>query len=138
MAGMSKATENESINPGAARDHTKCLSWPAVKESASFLEAEKALDIVVLDIGTHSSFADFFIIASAQSFGHLKGLVKNVDDVLYKHELSAKGTRRGVNDDDNWILLDCGDFIIHLMTQEARDFYTLEKLWIESPQVDFH
>jgi len=135
MAGMSKIIENDSA--GSTRDHTACLSWGAVKESASFLEDEKATDVLVLDIGMQSSFADFFIIASAQSLGHMRGLVKNVDGVLATHNLGPRGTKRGVNDDDNWILLDCGDFIIHIMTGEARAFYDLEKLWFESPRVEF-
>ena len=135
MAGMSKITENAAA--GSARDYTACLSWDAAKESACFLEAEKALDVLVLDIGLQSSFADFFIIASAQSLGHMRGLVRNVDSVLAKHGLGPRGTKRGVNDDDNWILLDCGDFIIHIMTREAREFYDLEKLWFESPHVEF-
>lgn len=135
MAGSSKITENE--NQGLSRDHTVCLSWPAVSESACFLEDEKALDVLVLDIGLQSSFADFFILATAQSLGHLRGLVKNLDGVLAKHGLGPRGTKRGVNDDDNWILLDCGDFIVHLMTREAREFYDLEKLWFESPHIAF-
>ena len=72
MAGMSKITDSDQS--GTTRDHTACLSWAAVSESACFLEDEKALDVLILDIGQHSSFADFFLLATAQSLGHLRGL----------------------------------------------------------------
>lgn len=133
MAGQSKAIEGTA----GARDSASVPSWPAARDCARFLEGEKAADVLVVDIGLQSSFADFFVIATAQSLGHLRGLVKNIDGPLAAHGLGAKGTKRGVNEDDNWILLDCGDFLIHLMTAEAREFYDLEKLWFESPRVDF-
>lgn len=136
MAGMSRKTENDTGSAAAvAGSHTELGSWTAVRDCARFLIDEKAGDVQILQVTARSSFADFFIIATAQSFGHLKGLVRNVDEVLARHEVWAKGGKRGVNEDDTWVLLDCGDFIIHLMMQEAREFYDLEKLWFDSPRL---
>ena len=130
-------SEQINTNEVIAREAQTTIAWPAVRDSAKFLDNEKALDVVVLDIGNQCSFADFFVIATAQSLGHLRGLVKNIDEIFAAHDIGARGTKRGVHEDDNWILLDCGDFLVHLMTQEAREFYNLEKLWFESPRVNF-
>jgi ribosome-associated protein len=132
MAGQSREIEN---GLGVAGGHSALASWAAVKDSARFLIDEKAVDVQVLQVSERSSFADFFVLATASSSGHLRGLVRNLDEVLARHGVWAKGGRRGVNEDDTWILLDCGDFIVHLMLQEAREFYDLEKLWFDSPRL---
>jgi ribosome-associated protein len=132
---MSQKTENTGNAAVGGGDYSAFGSWGAVSECARFLMDEKAQDVQVLQVAARSSFADFFIIATAQSLGHLKGLVRNVDEVLAKHDIRAKGGKRSVNDDDTWVLLDCGDFIVHLMMREAREFYDLEKLWFDSPRL---
>ena len=144
MAGMSRKTEivdAQAAGPVASgtgdsgNGHAALACWPAVRECARFLKDEKAQDVQVLQVSVRSSFADFFVLATAQSAGQLKGMVRNVDEVLAKHGVRAKGGKRSVNDDDTWVLLDCGDFIIHLMLQEAREFYDLEKLWFDCPRL---
>ena len=141
MAGMSRKTEAGATAPGSnestvlAGNHEALASWPVVRDCARFLRDEKAQDVQVLQVSVRSSFADFFVIATAQSAGQLKGFVRNVDEVLARHGVRAKGGKRSVNDDDTWVLLDCGEFIVHLMLREAREFYDLEKLWFDSPRL---
>lgn len=108
----------------------------AVLKVSTFLIDAKAQDVLVLDISKQSGFADYFVIATLNSFGQLRGLLKNLDDELMDMGIHTKGAKKSLNDDDTWVLLDCGDFIIHLMLKAARDFYALEKLWHDSPRLD--
>lgn len=108
-----------------------------VKGCCRVLEAQKASDVVLLDISARSGFADYFIIAGATSQGHLRGLLKETDTYLMEHGIHGRGTKRGAMDDESWILLDCENIIIHLMNAQAREFYALEKLWYESPRINF-
>ncbi len=108
-----------------------------IQACCRLLVDQKAMDVVLLDISQRASFADWFVIATVTSLGHLRGLTKNVDEFLAPHEIHARGSKRTVQDDDNWILLDCGDFVVHLMTKEGREFFDLEKLWFDSPVCDY-
>ena len=103
---------------------------------ARFLNDQKATDVTLIDISKQSGFADYFVIATVSSFGQLRGLLKNLDDELATAGVHTKGTKRSLTEDEQWILVDCADFIVHLMTKPARDFYALEKLWFESPHLD--
>jgi len=111
-------------------------SKEVVLEAARFLRDEKASEVCVIDISKQSGFADFFVVATVNSFGALRGLIKNLDGKLAELGVKARGAKKTINEDDCWILLDCADFIVHLMTQQAREFYALEKLWFESPKLD--
>lgn len=95
---------------------------------ARFLEDHRGQNTVAIDISTKSSFADYFIITTVNSMGHLRGLL---DQLLpYLDEIDAEplnGRKR--RDENGWILLDCGFLIVHLMTGEFREFYELERLW---------
>lgn len=123
MAGMSKNDEAPACKP-------------VVLALARFLEEVKAEDVVVLDISARSGFADYFVIAGANSHGQLRGFTRQADEELMKHGVHPRGARRNLADDETWVLLDCDDFIIHLMLKPARDFYALEKLWFDCPRID--
>ena len=93
----------------------------------------KGVDITVLDIG-RSSIADAMIIATGTSVRHVGSLAESV-------RLGAKEAGHpplGVEGDStsDWVLVDLGDVIVHVMTAEKRDFYALEKLWSVGPDED--
>ena len=74
------------------------------------------------------------MIATATSLAHLRGLARFIDEEL--PGLGLARLRRGsAADDDEWLLIDLGGIIVHLMTESARSFYELEKLWFQSPAV---
>ena len=75
-----------------------------------------------------SSWTDYFIIATVTSQTHMRGIVRYVNGFLHEHSIEPLRRRKRV-DEEGWILIDCGDFVVHLMTQENRDFYELERLW---------
>lgn len=95
---------------------------------AKFLDEHRGRETVAIDITEKSSFADFFIITTVNSMGHLRGLLDQLFPFLGELDMDPlNGKKR--RDDDGWILLDCGFLIIHLMTEEFREFYDLERLW---------
>ncbi|MGY0399154.1 MAG: ribosome silencing factor [Ostreibacterium sp.] len=106
----------------------KTLSVSALKDLALHaLEKLKAQDIVILDVKDKANFTDFMIIASGTSDRHLKAMANQVHLDSKKAgnpPLSTEG-----KDTRNWILVDLGDVVVHLMRPEIRDMYALEKLW---------
>ncbi len=92
------------------------------------LAEHKGNDILGLSIGDHCSWTDYFIIVTATSTAHLKSLHKYVRQFLRKHGIEPL-SRQKVIEDDTWILIDCGCFVVHIMDKEKRLFYELEKLW---------
>ncbi len=87
--------------------------------------------VVLLDIAIQSGWTDWFVIATATSTTHLRGLAKAVDGYASERKLSVRGGS-SIKDDEEWVLLDMGDVVIHLMSERARAFYELEKLWFQA------
>jgi len=102
---------------------------------AAVLDQKKAIDIVVMDIKEKSSFADFFVIASANSERQLSTLSDEIEDrlakdnILVKH-IEGKGT-------SGWILMDFGDVIVNLFSLEQRERYNIDKVWGDCEIVPF-
>lgn len=95
------------------------------------LEALKGLDITVIDIAEKSSIADAMMVATGTSKRHVRSLAESVRQSAKQSEHPPLGFEGG--DSSDWILVDLGDIIVHVMTQEKRDFYALEKLWSVGP-----
>lgn len=93
------------------------------------LENTKAIDIVSLDVAAISSMMSKIIIASGTSTRHAKSLANNVVVAAKKAGLQPLGVEGQAGGE--WVLVDLGDVVVHLMQAEARDFYELEKLWGE-------
>lgn len=95
---------------------------------------KKAIDLTVLGVGKLTSIADFFILTSASSERQAQAIADNVLDMLREEmnvrPLLVEGTTPG-----RWILLDFGDFIFHVFTEDCRRFYGLERLWGDAPNV---
>ena len=95
---------------------------------------KKATDLDVLAVGSLTSIADYFILTSAGNERQAQAIADSVESRL-KDELRVKpllveGTTPG-----RWILLDFGDFIVHIFTEDMRRFYGLERLWGDAPNV---
>lgn len=94
----------------------------------AFLEDHKGIETKVIDVSEECSWTDCFIITTVTSLGHLRGLAREIWDVINQLGLEVNNRHKAVGD-DGWELIDCGNIVIHLMSQEMRDFYSLEKLW---------
>jgi len=99
----------------------------------SALEDIKAKDIKILDVSRISSFTDMMVIASGQSNRQIKALADRVVEQAKAHghrPLGAEG-----HDSGEWVLVDLGNIVVHMMQPHIRDFYQLEKLWGDDPVV---
>lgn len=95
---------------------------------------KKAFDVDVLSVGELTSIADYFVLATATNERQAAAIADNILDQL-KTQMKVKpllveGTAPG-----RWILLDYGDFIIHIFIEDVRRFYGLERLWGDAPNV---
>jgi ribosome-associated protein len=98
------------------------------------LEEVKAKDIVKLDVRELTTVTDYMIVASGTSNRHVKALAEAVAE-----KSRAAGHRpAGIEgaDGSEWVLLDLGDALVHVMLPRVREFYNLEKLWLLSPAKD--
>jgi len=98
------------------------------------LETLKGLDITVIDITEKSSIADAMMVATGTSKRHVSSLAESVRLSAKRADHAPLGFEGG--DSSDWVLVDLGDVIVHVMTQEKRDFYALEKLWSVGPDSD--
>ena len=94
------------------------------------LEDKKATNIEVLDVAEQTSLADYFVVASCQSTVQVRACVDDIEESGF--EINHKEGYRG----GSWILVDCGDVIVHVMQHEMREFYDIERLWDDVGNVD--
>lgn len=97
------------------------------KTALQALEDLKAQDIVALDIKKISNIADMIIICSGTSNRHVKALADNIVEHAKKAKFQVLGVEGET--DCEWVLVDFGDIIVHIMQAKTREFYELEKLW---------
>ena len=103
------------------------LTTPVWLTAVRAAEAKKALDIRVLDLRDVTSFADFFVICSGTNPKQIQAISEEIGLELGKrgeYPVSVEGFANA-----EWILADFGDYLIHVFSPKARDFYELERLW---------
>jgi ribosome-associated protein len=86
----------------------------------------KALDIKVLDVRGQTIIADFFVICTGTSNTHIRSIAGNIGDKMREGGFRAKPEGEG---DSLWVVMDYGDAILHVLSEETREFYDLERLW---------
>lgn len=109
-------------------------SLELAKKAANILDNKKAREISVIGIRDISVLADYFVISTGTSSTHVKALADEVEFQL-KEEGTAAGHIEGYRS-NSWILLDYGNVIIHIFTEESRQFYDLDRLWQDGEKVD--
>jgi ribosome-associated protein len=109
----------------AAREHARRLAEAAQDKNAE--------DVVALEVGDLTSFADAFVIATAGSDRQARA----VADAVVERARSAGEAVLGVEgyEDGRWILIDAGDVIVHVFVRDAREHYDLDRLWADAPRI---
>ena len=103
-------------------------------EVTKALDAKKGMDIKLLKIDKVSSLADYFLICTGTSNTHVKTLCDYAEYTL--EQLGENMLGREGHRGNSWELLDYGSLVVHVFTEEARQFYSLERLWADAEQVD--
>ena len=99
--------------------------------------------MVIMDLRGLSSVADFFLVCTAGNVRQLDAIKDHIEETLAKHGgavwhtegAPAGGPPKTLPQTPQWVLMDCGDVVIHLLDQETRLFYRLEDLWADAPRV---
>ena len=99
-------------------------------------DERQAIELRVLDLRSICDFTDHFLICSGASSRQVQAIASAVEEALakrgvYPHHL--EGAQQG-----RWVLLDYGDFVVHVFDQERRDYYRLEDIWSDAPDVTDH
>jgi ribosome-associated protein len=105
--------------------------------AARLIADHKGEDTVVLDLSDVSPIADYFIITTARSSAHMAGLQRELSAFLRDQGFRPLNSGHKGRGETGWLLLDCGDFVIHVMEKEQRDFYDLERLWFKAVRVTY-
>ena len=105
-----------------------------IRRALSAALEKKALDLTVLDLRGIASFTDFFVITTGTNRRQCQAIS---DEVV--EQLKRSGTRAARVEGfqtAEWILIDYGDFVVHIFDEKARRFYDLERLWREASRID--
>jgi ribosome-associated protein len=124
---VSGRAQSQAPHTGERLDDRVLLALHAASE-------KKALDLVVLDLREIASFTDYFVIVSGANERQVQAISDEVYENL-KKEGSPAARVEGYKTAE-WILLDYGDFVVHVFEQKARAFYDLERLWREAKRVE--
>jgi ribosome-associated protein len=102
---------------------------------ARIADDNRAKDILLLDLREATPLLDFFVIATAATRRQAHSIAFEIDaemKKIHEHKLGIEGVEEG-----SWILIDYGDFVVHLFTPEARVYYSLEEVWGDAPHLDW-
>ncbi|MFH1282544.1 MAG: ribosome silencing factor [bacterium] len=112
----------------------KALNFRNIAKNIARLGDEKfAKDIVVFNVCKISSVTDYQIIMGAESHPQLEAIFRNISDKLKESNIFPLRTEGGTA--SSWVVLDFGGVIVHLMLDNIRRFYSLERLWIDGKSV---
>jgi ribosome-associated protein len=104
-----------------------------VRHAVAAAEDRKAVELRVLHLEKVSDFTDYFLICSGTSERQVQAIADAVQEKMREERvrpLHVEGFNRG-----QWVLLDYGDFVVHIFQEEPRRFYSLERLWGDAPDV---
>ncbi len=106
-----------------------------VKLAIECAAEKKAFNLTALDLREVATFTEFFIIASANNQRQTQAIADEIQEQL-KKQLKSKAVRVEGYSSAEWILMDYGDFIVHVFEKKAREFYDLERLWLDARKVE--
>ncbi|MCL1890965.1 MAG: ribosome silencing factor [Coriobacteriia bacterium] len=119
-----KATQK---NQDASRE------WAVLAAQAAF--EKKGLDIVVQEVRKQLVITDYFVIATGANNRQVDAICDAVEEAL-REKAGIKPVGREGKDELTWVLLDYGDFVVHVFQPDFREFYRLETIWNDAPRLD--
>ncbi len=105
----------------------------SLRTATAALEDKKAFHLVAYDVSSRSSIADAFLLCSVGSVRQARAVADEVDRALVSgglRALAVEGYSQG-----GWILMDYGYFLLHIFIEEKREYYALERLWGDAPEI---
>lgn len=131
-----KTLQREPVSIEIANNHTPFAELDdEVKLALHAASEKKAFDLRALDLREIASFTEFFIIASGANQRQVQAIADEIEEQL-KKQLKSKAVRTEGYASAEWVLMDYGDFIVHIFEQKAREFYDLERLWRDARRVE--
>ncbi|MDR0707134.1 MAG: ribosome silencing factor [Treponema sp.] len=127
LSADNAATDN------AVHSQTDGFDHITAADISRLLVEHKGREVVALDLRSLNAWTDFFVIASVTSAVHMQGLERQIKE--FCHSRGIEIVRASTNPsslDEEWKLIDLGTIAIHLMTEKARSFYELERLWSQA------
>jgi ribosome-associated protein len=118
---------------GAQEGGTRLEPSEIAKLAVEAASDKKASDVVLLDIRELSIIADYFVICTGSNSRQIQAIASAIEDRLSEVKVPTRG-REGAAE-TGWVLLDCGDVIVHIFGPMERDYYRLERLWSSAPTV---
>jgi ribosome-associated protein len=115
------------LSPASAGWSLRLSPEALAQRAVDVLSEHKALDIALIDISRTATFTDYFVIATAQSPLQFDALSDYLERDLGPQGISLR--HREGSPENGWVLLDFGDLIVHLFSEDQRAYYRLEELW---------
>ena len=106
-----------------------------VRAAAQAADQKKAENVIAFDVSDSLAITEAFLVASAPNERQVAAVVDAVEDTLIER-FDRRPLRREGKGEGRWVLLDFGDAVIHVLHDEDRAFYALERLWGDSPAID--
>ncbi|MGB2912736.1 MAG: ribosome silencing factor [Pyrinomonadaceae bacterium] len=131
-----RSLQREAVKIEIAETPTKFADLdPEVKLAIQCASDKKAFDLVALDLRSIASFTEFFMIASGANQRQVQAIADEIKEQL-KEQLNSRPVRIEGYASGEWVLVDYGDFIVHVFNKEAREFYDLARLWLDARKVE--
>jgi ribosome-associated protein len=108
---------------------------PEIRLAVEAVQNKKAAGVTLLDLAALSAFTDYFLICSGFSSRQVQAISDEVEETLGRRSIFFR--HREGYDLGEWVLLDYGDFVVHVFNERARQYYDLERLWRAARRTDF-
>ena len=121
-----KAIKRKKKSPPAGLDRAVLCAHAVI--------GKKAEEPLILDVKKISDMADYFVICHGIGSRHVRAIAENVIEKLHKAKIKVIG-KEGLTE-AKWVLVDCGDVVVHVFDEPFRGFYNLERIWIHAEEVE--
>ncbi len=118
-----------------ARPERMAKAFANACDCARMGDDNRGKDILLLDLRQATSLVDYFVLITATSRRQSHAIAEEIDIEMKKRgemKLGMEGSEEG-----RWVLIDYGDFVVHVLSEEAREFYSLEEIWGDAPRLDW-